>query len=456
MHERVFFLHLMKCAGTSFTHYLESRYSLSDVRVDPGLDIEPHSVNWTDNLDRGLVAGHIPLSWLSDHNDMADCLIMTFVRDPVSRFLSHYWFNHSRRDHLLAEGWREEDVDRFLSQALEEFLQDEKSPLFRLLVEHQARMVAGEVADFQGPVLDGAKYGHIARLSTPTQARLMDVLDRVDFIGCVESMEESILLIADRMGWPAPEVAPRLNVTREKGGSDDLSPEIRERIESLTRLDGHLYAAAVRRFQTDRTNRLVHHGINSKDEGWMNQWRQAINEQYFRRLVEKGPVGPQVLSMDGPLQGVGFGPREEGEHGSFRWLDAASSAWIAVALKANRSYFIDIHVPHHMGYELVNSLSLSIGGRSVDFRINRTRSGEGVVLRILFRALGEVDHAVRLRLTSDRFVRPCSVGGDPDDGRLLSSAVSRIVVRERSLARRWVGAVFRFFQATKLVGADEN
>jgi hypothetical protein len=79
------------------------------------------------------------------------------------------------------------------------------------------------------------------------------VLDRYFFIGLQERLEETVTLLAHRLGKPRVPL-PRLNVTDPRGRAPQirrLSAETVARFRAANHVDEAIYQACVRRFALD-------------------------------------------------------------------------------------------------------------------------------------------------------------------------------------------------------------
>ena len=102
-------LHIPKTAGTSFRNILKSIYSEKDVvRFDIN---ERNEVRLNENLYTGkslpsakVIHGHFVCETLYDNFQIPDnVLLITWLRDPVARVISNYFYLEKRLKELLEE-----------------------------------------------------------------------------------------------------------------------------------------------------------------------------------------------------------------------------------------------------------------------------------------------------------------------------------------------------------------
>jgi hypothetical protein len=241
----VYFLHIPKTAGMSLHEFL--------VKVGGPDRVPPHMI-W-DDLLRGtapitdrtwIVSAHFgglfPL-WLRRWPR-----IITILREPVSRALSH--INHIQRapGHLLHEASVGLSVEEYCAH-----------PLLRRTVENfQARYLASlrfsEVLLPKGP-LDALPQGAIsigfedALYSLDTTDGLLDTAVRsfelIEAVGLCEAFGASLRLYAKVLGWDGEVEEHRVNraATGQKTVAD-LTPGERETLTRLNWIDIQVYKAA--------------------------------------------------------------------------------------------------------------------------------------------------------------------------------------------------------------------
>lgn len=79
------------------------------------------------------------------------------------------------------------------------------------------------------------------------------VLDRCFFVGVCEKMDESMALIARKMGWP-DRPSHRENATSGKRETNDHSPWVINRLKEINALDLDLYQYALGTFAQLKTD----------------------------------------------------------------------------------------------------------------------------------------------------------------------------------------------------------
>lgn len=246
LHERgVVFIHVPKCAGTSFEEALRRRYRLSRIIIDPqrSFDAARHElgVPETDghrheilnrasairrtvlhyNLSMGFkcITGHAPLGpqTIAEFGHAYD--FVTVLRDPVKRYISH-----------LAHNYSDQGGHGAISMPVENFLETDR-----------ASMMGNLFGKYFSGLEIGADYS-----STTAIERCKENLAAMGAVGFV-----------DKLGAFAEDVTcltgNRIHIGHENRtpgkSSFDLSEGVIDRIRELCRTDIELYQWACTNFR---------------------------------------------------------------------------------------------------------------------------------------------------------------------------------------------------------------
>ena len=246
----VIFLHLPKTGGSTLAHVLERTFS-EEKRFH--LQV-PRFQEWDDlpAADRArlrCVYGHLPFGI---HEMLPrPARYLTFLRDPVERFLSDYYYVRERPEHpaharLHEEGWAVE--------------------------EYAHKVEANAMTLWLASDVERARTG---RLGVVDDASLVLARKRLEqdvaVVGLVEHFDESWLMAAAHFGWPMVRY-PRINVSSGRPRASDLTPEVRTILEERLRYDRALYADAVAKWERQRSELAISRGAR-----W---WHQSTNLIY--------------------------------------------------------------------------------------------------------------------------------------------------------------------------------
>lgn len=230
----IFFLHIMKTAGTSMRLMLERR--LREEMYPWRRDIKQnHRHQYLPNADlverfreedkrwprRRVIIGHYPYVLAAEV--FPKPFIATFLRDPVKRTLS-----------IIAH--RRRKSPEFADCSITEILQH------RPFVEGQVLNYQTRVFAINDPMV------HVNARGTTSEAdcqRALERLARTGFVGLTERFEESLALFHKRTGIRFHERPRKDNVSQPlQASAEELAM-----IESLVEHDQRLYQAATERFE---------------------------------------------------------------------------------------------------------------------------------------------------------------------------------------------------------------
>lgn len=166
-----------------------------------------------------LLYGHIIFHYNIEQFLSKPCRYFTFLRDPVERVISHYYFYVER---VLQRGKTPISLETFV-----------RSPENQNLQTQWLTTSAG----IQG---------------TPQQmleAAIANLESRFFFVGITERFDESILMLKSLLQWRMPYYI-RLNETKSRPATDQLQHTALDLIREHNQLDQLLYEYGLQRFNT--------------------------------------------------------------------------------------------------------------------------------------------------------------------------------------------------------------
>jgi hypothetical protein len=207
-------LHIPKTAGTSFRNTLKSVYGDKEVlRVDIGLVNQELRLNEAEYQDRSVPAGtrvihgHFNVTELYQRLDLpANLPVITWLRDPVERVVSNYFYLASRLKEELQEERKGINILSKMQRTLSEYARFEP---------HQNRLTR---------FLEG----------TP--------LETLFFAGFTESYFEDLDRLAQKLNWEHYEPYYHNRTQKER---PEIDPRDLELIRALNQDDIRLYEHAL-------------------------------------------------------------------------------------------------------------------------------------------------------------------------------------------------------------------
>lgn len=226
------FLHLPKCAGTTLNRIIEWEYDPTRVfSIDPVLYLWSfHKLNrWSPKrLERMQVfKGHMPFGI---HKRLPQpSTYITFLRDPVERVISAYYF---MRNYVL------HPKHRWISKlTLEEFVRE--GPNHNV----QCKYISGRpfVGDFHAGDCDD----EVLALAKENLHRYFSL------VGITERFDEGLAILKIIFGWEISKYA-KFNVTRTRQAKKNLPSATVELIAQRNQYDMALYEYALSMFEQTR------------------------------------------------------------------------------------------------------------------------------------------------------------------------------------------------------------
>lgn len=232
-YKSLIFLHLPKTGGITLISIIRqncdlSRYFNVHCRTHKYAGMSNVSADFfKKSVDHFLArrSQHPPVKTLTGHQMFGlhrylpqPCAYITLLREPVDRLVSQYYFIRESADHWLHQ--------RVVGEKMS--LYDFAISGIPELSNDMTRLVSGE----ETPDLEKAKR-HLK--------------DRFVVCGITERFNESVALMATRLGWQHT-TYKKLNVTRRRISPSSISPLERGAILAANRMDVELYQFATELF----------------------------------------------------------------------------------------------------------------------------------------------------------------------------------------------------------------
>jgi hypothetical protein len=193
-----------------------------------------------------VVTGHF--SYGIHHHIPAECLYFTILRDPIKRIVSLYY-------HLVSTKVINEKI------SLDQFLEGipEEGWLADLIKWHpvHAGLDESNIRKWSRCMVDNDQTRRISGMEPPfgelSESMFLNARTNIDnnfiLVGLTERFDETLLLLAIKLGWAKlPNYLPKL-VNRAKQASETLHDRVLYKIEELNYWDIKLYDYARRLFE---------------------------------------------------------------------------------------------------------------------------------------------------------------------------------------------------------------
>ncbi|WP_165360940.1 sulfotransferase family 2 domain-containing protein [Candidatus Chloroploca sp. Khr17] len=260
----LYFMHVPKTGGMALGQWLRRVYGTGyfDLNLPQITKLTGHRIQ-DFRCYHAWHHGRSMLEWLG----RSDLTVITMLRDPVERVISAFKF-HQRRAIEVPVNFKPEFLAMMRTvqhSRIEACLEHEL--ITHMLSNGQVRLlgIRKDYAAFLAAVRRNRQEDALLRpYDVPLLMDADDMpllyanahawLNKMPIVGLTERYPESVLLVADLLGIPAPTEPPRANVNPQRTDPamryrDQLAPEVVARLEELNRYDLELYAHATELFE---------------------------------------------------------------------------------------------------------------------------------------------------------------------------------------------------------------
>jgi cephalosporin hydroxylase len=275
----LYFLHLAKSAGTTFYSILKTQFQPEEIAPFTDEEIAAHRLH-----NPSAILDVNPYRLMRSHFDYNIHTILskkpvyvTFLRNPVERVISLYYFVRRQPDHFMHTN--------AINTSLEDFL--EYPGGYYQGRNFQTRQIAG---------FTDTRYEGANPLSNP---ELLNIAKRhlaeFPFFGLAERFEDSLKLLSYTFGWLPVIQYESLNVSPDKDRHQAIPQSTIEKIKEANRLDILLYEYAQRLFE-ERMQQMEqerHLDVMNAHKVKINQLLAQINSKLNNQSIydESGVSG---------------------------------------------------------------------------------------------------------------------------------------------------------------------
>jgi hypothetical protein len=412
--DQLFFMHIPKTAGTSFTRVLESHFHRDD-------HFPAH--NWKAAHQRPelcfdqyrLFTGHYLYTF---SNELQRPVIVTILRDPVERALSHFeQLKRAGKASLLSKEnmpvWSDRGRSPFATDwhddiSLSEYL---NNPYLRFDAQNLQTRYLGNRRTMQEL---WERRGRIRRRTAPVKSVLPCALERLEtmaFVGLVERFSESVDLLTYTFGWQPETSMPDYNRASKRLAQQDLSPDLLALLRSLNAGDIALYQHAETLFQRR-----------------LDAMRQDLLHLDYAQRYHAVKTDHLHLDMNGILPGTGWHPPDP-DHPNLRWTGPTNEATLDLPLIRDTPMRLSFNILDVLAQDILDSFHVTVNGRPLEL-ISQPRQAGGLVVsgEMTPDTLASPSPFTRISFHVNRTIRPSSILPDNLDDRPLGVALSAIEV----------------------------
>ena len=246
------FLHIQKTAGTSIVDLARNEYGIENVvshgdYLEAGQPLSVRSQTAEDKISTEIfhapdfhqtpfISGHFGYDFARQF--MSGRFFFTFLRDPIERILSYYYFSRTRdpKEYEIYALAQHYTLDEFLALGLE------KPALKACIWNNQAWLLAHGYGNLD--------KRHILMFSENEILQLaVDHLDEFSYIGFTETFEKDRDVILKALGIARPWRKIVSNATPGRPKNPDLPESTMRLLYELTHLDRALYERAWKMYQ---------------------------------------------------------------------------------------------------------------------------------------------------------------------------------------------------------------
>lgn len=320
-----FFLHIPKCAGTTFIQLLDQCFVQDEIL--PEHDRFLPLRGWrTDEIRRyAWIRGHFPYTEIVPRLTAAHWKWI-LIRDPVEMFLSHV---EMRRRLFYPD---EELSQRVYGKPLQDVLRDEVAIAY---FNNFATKMLGGIFPAAHPNDDPTWVWSEVKVDLNTA---LQRLWRFDWVGLVERFDESLQHLSYLLGFPFIRGYRKANVSPRRPRKVDLEPAMLQRIEEINAWDMRLYSEARRVFERQRHEYPdIKYNLAQVDSVEDDLWR----------------VYP----------GQGWYPGERHRvHGIVRWTGPERSARLFYPLRPGKTRLLRVEIVNWAAEDLIEGLRCEVNG----------------------------------------------------------------------------------------------
>jgi hypothetical protein len=380
--EQLYFIHVPKCAGTSFISLVDECYIIDEI-IPTHYDLDMLRDKITDEqlASYCFIRGHFPYDLIVPRLPQHPRII-TFLREPVVRLISNFQMRQRVSDPL--QGLQ----STLQSITLEEFLV--RRDLMDIFSNRATRLMSGNTLDPNG-------------VETPNLELAKKRLAEFDFVGIVESYNDSLALFSYIFDFPPIQGDRVLNVSPDREKRNEISQSTLEKVAEIEWADIELYKFGCQLFE--------------KQFARMKQ-ELAEGVQYPQPL-KKSEIHDDFSLVD---PGMGWHVAERHSvYGVIRWSGPETVSYLRFPLKTDRDVILKFSILQSIAPDMLDSLIVRVNGMVIPLKKSRDEAGgqidfEANISRNILQISKEL---TVLEFEVNRTISPKDIDAQSPDARLL-------------------------------------
>lgn len=322
------FLHIPKTAGVAVREILSSKFCKNEiVHVEDPIRFSADSQL---HEDTKLIHGHFDISFSKKLPDV-ESRIFTFLRDPLERSISEYYFvKKGSYDLSILPQEQVQVLNKIQDLTLEEYLLSQEAGIRGRVQNNQLFYLSGDVFNAD-PSLE-QRYETACRN-----------LDNFKYVGIVEEMEKSLQLLSFKTNSLPANSVIRNSTERS---SYNIAQEVIDEFKKRNVYEYMTYEYAKQKM------------LSSYEDAF----REMLRDKFIASLEKLPPKQELHYTFDQPLAGDGWHTREGDTTTYWRFTGPSSTSSLYFGKIAAEQRTISLYVFHAITPEHLDSLQVSYNG----------------------------------------------------------------------------------------------
>jgi len=415
------FVHIPKTAGSSFTDVLITVIGQDKFRtLFPDILSGFKEADFDINTYNG-ISGHFPYEIRKLISKPA--LFLTFLRDPLSRSLSH--FNQFQRmnldDPLIQRSENYHYYEQVGQMTFEDFIEH---PFFGEQISNLETRMLGLLIDHPIHQLKEVMPINEAEDRFFSLELAKERLEQFTFIGIQEKFQESLDIFSYQFGTRPIKNPPELNISSNKIQLTTLSEQVIEKLGQLNKLDVELYEFGQMLF-TKRYSEMISTLNREYQQADHNSLYEMLSIEFYKK--NKIREIPYRYEFEEVYQRSGWYPLERVNGEMWIWSGPETTSTVDLPFDHTDNLQVRFQVTHFIEFDILESLELRIDDQRIHL-IHTIENGIHLFTGIIPASPERTHFPRRLSFYVNRTVYPSGMTAESPDARLLGIALSWIEI----------------------------